>query len=237
MAQPYDPGVVQGLKEKLAQSCRILYHLGLADYLGHPSVRIPGTSFAVIKPRFSVDIRSMSEMTARHMIVVDVDGNRVEGDHFPPTETAIHTEIYRARPDVFSIVHTHQTMSTAFGMVDRPLLPLLHEESEVVSEEIPVYPHGWLINSRELGEEMVQALGGHRILHLQNHGVVVTGPDVEHATIDTIRLERLANMNYITAVLGNPRAMTQADMDRVMEQKQGIGARWAYYTGLVDPKA
>jgi L-ribulose-5-phosphate 4-epimerase len=234
MAQSYDPKLVQGLKRNLALSCRVLYKLGLADYMGHPSVRIPNTNLAVIKPRFSPEIRGMSEMTAQHMIVVDVDGNLVEGDFPPPTETPIHTEIYRARPDVQAVVHTHQTMGTAFGMVDRPLLPLLHEESELVASEIPVYPHGWLINSRELGEEMVRALGDHRILHLQNHGVVITGSSIEYATIDTIRLERLANMNYITAVLGNPRPMTPEDMDRVMEQKQGIGSRWAYYTSLVD---
>src|SRR5687767_7566790 len=105
--------------------------------MGHPSARIPDTNLAVIKPRFSVDIRGMSEMTAQHMIIVDFDGNLVEGDHGPPGETSIHTEIYRARPDVQAVVHTHQTMSTAFGMVDRPLLPLIHVESELVAREIP----------------------------------------------------------------------------------------------------
>ena len=234
MAQNYDPKLVQDLKEKLALSCRVLYHLGLADYMGHPSARIPGADLAVIKPRFSVDIRGMSEMTAKHMIIVDLDGKLVDGDYPPPTETAVHTEVYRARPDVLSVVHTHQTMSTAFGMVDRPLLPLMHVESELVARDIPVYPHGWLISSRERGEDMARALGDHRILHLQNHGVVITGPSVEYATIDTISLERLANMNYVTAVLGNPRPMTRDDMDQVMQEKQPITSRWAYYTSLVD---
>lgn len=234
MAQTYDPKLVQDLKEKVALSCRVLYHLGLADYMGHPSARIPDSNLAVIKPRFSLDIRGMSEMTAEHMIIVDLDGNLVEGDFAPPGETSIHTEIYRARSDVQSVVHTHQTMSTAFGMVDRPLLPLIHVESELVAREIPVYPHGWLITSRARGEAMVQALGDHRILHLQNHGVVITGPTVENATVDTISLERLANMNYITAALGKARPMTPEDMDQVMREKQPVASRWAYYTSLVD---
>src|ERR1041385_3254348 len=85
--------------------CRIIYQQGLSDYLGHPSARVPGTERVVVKPKHSVDIRGMDHMTADDMIVVDLDGRQLDGDYAPPAEVYIHTEIYRARPDVLGIVH------------------------------------------------------------------------------------------------------------------------------------
>ena len=230
----WDPAVAQELKVQVALACRVLYHLGLADYLGHPSARIPGTDYVVIKPRHSPAIRGMSEMTAKHMVVVDLECNLVEGDFHPPSETRLHTEIYRARPDVQAIVHTHQTMATAFGIVGRPLLPLIHNESELVEQPIPIYPSAALITTKDRGERVASSLGNHRIVLLRGHGVTVTAADVKNATVDTIHLERLANINYITAQLGTPVPLTPEDIALVKEEKQPIDGRWAYYTSLVD---
>ena len=234
MADRWDPAVAQTLKEQLALASRVLYHLGLADYLGHPSARIPGTDYVVIKPRHSPDIRGMSEMTSKHMVVVDLECNLVEGDYHPPSETRLHTEIYRARPDVQAIVHTHQTMSTAFAIVGRPMLPLIHNESELVERPIPIYPSGALITTKERGERLASALGDHRIVLLRGHGVAVTSTDVKNALVDTIHLEKLANINYITAQLGTPVPLSAEDMEAVKKEKQPIDGRWAYYTSLVD---
>src|SRR5262245_24188666 len=99
--------------ELLATACKILYRLGLSDYLGHPSVR--AGEHVLIKPKHSPSVRGMDTMRAADMVLIDLDGNLVEGDHEPPSERFIHTEIYRARSDVESVVHTHQPMATLAG--------------------------------------------------------------------------------------------------------------------------
>ncbi|MBM2809442.1 MAG: L-ribulose-5-phosphate 4-epimerase [Chloroflexi bacterium] len=234
MTQPYDRAIAQELKEKVALSCRVLYQQGLADYLGHPSARIPGTALVIIKPRHGRDIRGMQEMTSKHMLVVDLDGNVIEGDYAPPTETVLHTEVYRVRPDVSSVIHTHQTMTTAFGITGRPILPIMHNESALVERPIPILPTAMLISKPEQGAAVATALGDHRIVHLQNHGVVIAGPSIEQSTIDAIFLERLAVMNHLVAQIGEPRLVTQEEINQVKAEQQPVGGRWAYYTSLVD---
>src|SRR4051794_34998364 len=106
---------VRELRRQVALSCRILYKLGLADYLGHPSARIGDGEYVIIKPKHSVRIRGMAEMTAETMCIVDLDGKQYFGEDVPPSEVYLHLELYRARPDVKAIVHTHQLMATCFG--------------------------------------------------------------------------------------------------------------------------
>src|SRR5690348_13845047 len=93
-----------GLRELVATAGRILYQQGLSDYLGHCSARVGDTDRVVIKPKFSTKTRGMYSLRAADMVVVDLDGQLVEGQERPPAEVFIHTEIYRARPDVHAVV-------------------------------------------------------------------------------------------------------------------------------------
>ncbi len=103
-----DQTVVQELKEKIALGCKILAKLELSDYLGHVSARIPGTDLVFIKAR-GLDMGNLLDMTADKVVMVDLEGRRVEGqDLNPPDEVVLHTEIFKARPEVMSVVHTHQ---------------------------------------------------------------------------------------------------------------------------------
>jgi ribulose-5-phosphate 4-epimerase/fuculose-1-phosphate aldolase len=126
----------------------------------------------VTKPRHSETIRGMDSLSADHMIVIDMDGNLLEGQHRPATERFIHTQIYRARPDVLGIVHTHQTPATVFGVVGRPILPILHVESPLVAHGIPIYPSPELIETPALGDAVAQTLADYQVCHLQGHGIV-----------------------------------------------------------------
>src|SRR5206468_7247957 len=81
-------------RELLATSCHILYKLGLSDYLGHPSVRLDADR-VLIKPKHSPRVHGMDTMRAADMVVIDLSGRLVDGEHEPPSERFIHTEIYR----------------------------------------------------------------------------------------------------------------------------------------------
>ncbi len=226
--------VIQQLKEKVATSCQILGKLGLADYLGHVSARVPGTDKVVIKPRHSPSIRSFKEMTAKEMIVVNLDGELLEGDYAPASETQLHLQVLKARPDVGSVVHTHQKLATAFGIAQREILPILHLEAGVVAKGVPIYPSSELIVTVEQGAAVARALGQATACHLQGHGVVVVGETVEEATVNTVQLERLADINLIVAQLGTAKVIPPEDIAKNTAQKQPIGGRWAHYCSLLE---
>ena len=220
-------------RELLATSCHILYKLGLSDYLGHPSVRLD-TDRVLIKPKHSPRIRGMDRMGPGDMVVIDLSGKLVDGEHEPPSERFIHTEIYRARPDVVSVVHTHQPISTLCGIVNLPILPLLHVESPVVEKQpIPVFACAELIVTEEQGRQVAASLGDHRVCHLQGHGIVSVAQSVQEATLGAIHLERLAEVNYKAAQLGRePRVIPDNELQALKRQLASTTGRWAYYAEL-----
>lgn len=205
--------------------------------MGHASARMPGTDLVVTKPRHSVRIRGMTRLRADQMIRVDLDGRLVEGEDPPAKEVLIHTAIYRARPDVGGVVHTHQTLATIFGVVGRPILPLLHVEAPLVARGIPIYPSPELIDTPERGDAVAQVLGDFPVCHLQGHGIVTVGATVEEATVHAIFLERLARANLLAAQLGTPRVITPQEIARLAAPMVGTDVRWAYYSSLLDDNA
>ena len=224
------------LRDLLAQSCRILYKLGLSDYLGHPSVRIAGSDRVLIKPKHSPRVRGMDTMTADVMIEVDLDGKLVKGEDAPPSEVFIHTEIYRARPDVSSVVHTHQPISTLAGIVGLPILPVLHVAAPLVEQQpVPTFACAELVVNPQLGAGLAEALGNHKVCHLQGHGIVSVADTIEAATIGAVHLEQLADVNYRAAQIGRePRVIPQQEIDALKRHLAPLAGRWAYYAELAN---
>ena len=232
--------IEQELRRKVATAGKILYHLKLTEYMGHVSARVPGTDRIIIKPRHSETIHGMGEVGPEQTVVIDLDGNLIEGNEAkdgPPSERFIHTEVYRARPDVGGVVHTHQMLVTVFGVVERPILPLLHVEAPVLLNGVPIYPSPDLITDRERGEAVAKALGKAEICHLQGHGIVTASRTVEEATLAAIHLDRLAQANYIAAQLGGkPKVIRQEEIVQIVAGGKFVGykVRWAYYASLVE---
>jgi ribulose-5-phosphate 4-epimerase/fuculose-1-phosphate aldolase len=109
---------VEDLREQVAKCTRLLVMQEVMDYSGHVSARIPGTDRILIQPRDT----SRLALGAADLLVVDLDGKVLEGSLPAPMETALHTSVYRARPDARAVCHGHPTFSTLFSVVDRPLL-------------------------------------------------------------------------------------------------------------------
>lgn len=230
--------IEQELRLAVATAGAILYHLGLADYMGHCSARVPGTDRIVIKPRHSVAVHGMGTVSPERMIVIDMDGKLIEGKEGPPAERFIHTEIYKRRPDVGGIIHTHQMMSVAFGIVERPILPLLSVEAPLVARGIPIYRDPDLVDDVAKGQALAAALGGHEVVHIKNHGVVFASPTVEEATLASIHLERLAMINYFAAQLGTAAPIGDPKLEQMLAgPRVNYKVRFAYYKSLLETGA
>ena len=220
------------LRRKVAIGTRFLAHLGILDYLGSVSARLQGTDRIWVVSAFGTGNPSRLGTKLGNVVCIDLNGCVLEGDQDPTFEWRQHVEIYRARPDVGSVVHTHQKMAKAFGIVERDILPVLHIQSKIVAKPIPFFSSATFVSTNERARLLAQTLGDHYVCHLKNHGVIVVGRDVEEATINTISLEQLAEMTYITAVLGKPGVVPQADIETLAAATSDLDT-WTYYSHMV----
>ena len=215
------------LKAKVALGNRIMFHQGLADYHGHVSARIPGTRKFFIKPVLA----PLGTISGKDIILVDIDeymevceqnwakaGNKREVTKLkvPPRETMIHAAIYGARPDVNSVVHTHQPLATAFSVAGTPILPI-YNQAAVFAPETPIFPSPRLIYTVQDGKEVCQTLGDRQAMLLKGHGIIVCGDSLEYATVHAIYLERTAHMQWVASCVGKPSIMPQKEIDYMKE--------------------
>lgn len=222
-----NPKQVEELKKKVALGNRIVFHQGLADYHGHVSARIPGTRKFLIKPVLA----PLGSITGKDIILVDIDEYKAVCEEnyakagskrsvtklkIPPRETMIHASIYETRPDVNSVVHTHQPLATAFSVAGVPLKPIYNQAS-VFAPETPIFPSPRLIYTVQDGKEICATLGNRMAMLLQGHGIVVVGDSLEYATVHAIYLERTAYMQWVASSVGQPVVMPQKDIDDMKE--------------------
>ena len=229
------------LRESLVTAHRILHHQGLVDHLGHASVRVPGTDRVIIKPKHSPRIRGLGDLTAEDLVVIDLDGNVLErsgagAGERPPAECFIHTGIYRARPDVTAVVHTHQPAGTLLGVIGAELLPVLHVPSVFTDGgDIATWPCPLLVTGPELGARLAAALGTKRLCHLQGHGVVSVADDLRRAVVSAISVEQLAEANLTILKTGrSPRVITPDELAELGRTVAAVDGRWAYYKDLAE---
>ncbi|MBP1156891.1 MULTISPECIES: class II aldolase/adducin family protein [unclassified Paenibacillus] len=232
-----DQAVVQELKEKIALGCKILAKLELSDYLGHVSARIPETDLVLIKAR-GLDMGNLLDMTADKVVIVDLEGRKVEGEGLnPPDEVVLHTEIFKARPDVMSVVHTHQPISTVLCDLGMRILPMQGVMAAIAAREIPVFESSLKIVTHEQGAGVAQALGDHVAVHLRNHGVCTVGDSIEQAVVFAIWMEYQAKLTWQASMAGTPRGMSQEEAELQIKDALGpMASRWRYYCSLLDTK-
>jgi len=185
---------------KLALACNIVAAEGHGDIsLGHLTARLPGEDRIYMKPSGL----GLEEITADDIIVIDLDGNKLEGERKRHGEYPIHTEIYRRRPEINCVVHTHPLYCTALGASGATIRPVSHEG--VLFAQAPVFRDTtMLICEPAQGRAIAECLGQHNALLMQNHGVVVVGTSIEQATVYAALLEKAARAQLLASAFGNP---------------------------------
>jgi L-ribulose-5-phosphate 4-epimerase len=166
---------------------------------GNVSGRDPETGYVVIKPS---GVR-YEALRPEHMVVVDLSGQVIEGDLKPSSDTATHLYIYRHRPDVNGVVHTHSSYATAFAAVGKPIPPVLTAIGDEFGGPIPVGGFA-LIGGEEIGREVVRAIGDCPAILMQNHGVFTVGPSAEAAVKAAVMVEDVARTVWLALQIGEP---------------------------------
>ena len=208
-------------RRRLVEAGRILEAQGQGDMTrGHVSARVPGRpGYFLMKPH-SV---GFAEITADNLLTIDPDGEVAEGAGRRHGEVFIHGEIYRARPDVGAVVHTHPTHAVALSVTGRPLRPLCQGGALFAGERLPVFAETMdLISTPALGRAVAAALGPHRAVLLRAHGVVVAGATLEEAVVSLVMLEEAARLQLLAEAAGS--AVSEFPADDVARLRDRLAA-------------
>jgi L-ribulose-5-phosphate 4-epimerase len=184
---------------------------------GNVSARVPGHDLLVIKPSGV----GYDELTPDAMVVTDLEGNLVDGDRSPSSDTAAHAYVYKHLPRVGGVVHTHSTYATAWAARGEPIPCVLTMMADEFGGEIPIGPFA-LIGDDSIGQGIVETLRGHRspAILMQNHGVFTVGATAKSAVKAAVMCEEVARTVHISRQLGEPLAIAQSDIDSLYARYQ-----------------
>lgn len=218
------------LRERVATACRVIALEGYVDLtLGHVSARNPGDRTIWIK-RKGV---ALDEVEPSDVIALDLDDPKALESADYHLESVMHTEVYRARADVGSVIHGHPVYGTALGSTDGQLQLLTHD-AVLFADGIGDYDDGpALITKPDQGRRVASALGSRRAALLRNHGVVIAGEDVRWAVLAAVTLERAIRFQAIAATLGRPRPISQDGAEHLSPQKYQDGFLDEYWAAWV----
>jgi glutamate-1-semialdehyde 2,1-aminomutase len=180
---------------------------------GNVSVRIGDERLMAITPS-SVKYH---EISTEDICIVDLDAKPVEGTRAPSVEAGMHAVIYRNRPDVNAVVHTHQIFGSVFALIDHPIPALFDEVSFTLGPVVEVVPYG-LSGSPDLVNNVAGKLGNNANAYLiQNHGILALGKNLDKAVLAAELLEKTAHI-YCTALATGKTVTTLPDNIRAMAE-------------------
>jgi L-ribulose-5-phosphate 4-epimerase len=220
------------LRHRVAALSLLLNAENILGYSGHISVRLPDRDEFLIQP---VD-QSRAQLRPEHLLVCGMDGksrstpNRAR----PPAEVYIHSEIFRARPDVNAVAHFHHDLTTTFSLVEGAQLVPIKNHAVRWESGIPTHPDPSHVSSPALGRSLAETLGPHHALLIRAHGEVVVAENLSALLSDCIHFVENAEALYRAATLGKVIPLTGTEMAAFrhdFRRDAHASKLWSYYVG------
>lgn len=242
------------ITQSVAKACRILGRLDLTHgALGHVSYRRSDDESMTIKSKgpFEVGLRYTDPSD---IIKVNFDAEKIEGpDNLKaPGESFLHLHIYKARPDVRSIVHVHPEDCLIMGLTKGKLRPQYvgydPSSAKIVANGIPIYKSAVTVHDHQKGIAFAKFLGDANVAIMRGHGITVLGESVEDATVRAINLCRAMHIASRLALAGKVKKLTKEELSSLTETREkqnrgsdggsaGVLSRWNYYSELTNANA
>ncbi|WP_104118330.1 class II aldolase/adducin family protein [Arthrobacter sp. B1805] len=219
------------LMADLVAANRILLRQGVLDAFGHVSVRsAPGASTFLLSRNLAP-----GSVTRSDLLLHDLDGAVLDDDRPPYLERFIHSEIYRRRPHVMSVVHSHSPAVIPFSVVEAPFRPVIHMAGFLDVERTPVFEisdfagdsSDLLVTNRQLGSHLADVLGEGRVALMRGHGSIVVGSSLPEAVYRAVYTEVNARALFEASILGVPRLLSIGEAESA-DQSVGGQARRAW---------
>ena len=249
---PVDPRPPEGTASKsggpvaaeqiadLAAASRVLFNQGVVDGYGHVSMRHPHAPDRFLMSR----AMAPASVTPADIIEYDLDSNPCNANGRSSFyERFIHGEIYRARPDITCVVHSHSPSIIPFGLVDVPMQAMFHNAA-FIAAGVPVFDirvkfgaTNMLCGDTPKAAALVEILGDQDIVLMRAHGVVASGPTLQLAVFRAVYTEINARIQHWTMALGRgaPPAALDAEEGRLADVVNETAAMraWDFWRGQV----
>lgn len=206
-------------RKKIVEVGRLIYDRGfVAASDGNISARLDDgrivtTPTMVCKGRMSEDM----------LVLVDIDGRKLRRDERnPSSEFAMHSTIYRLRPDVHAVVHAHPPFGTGFAVANVPLDKPLLSEVILTLGCIPLTAYG-TPSTEEISQALSPYIPHHDALLLANHGAVAYGPDLDAAYYKMETLEHFAKITLIARLVGRPKELSAEAIEKLLDVRERSG--------------
>lgn len=188
-------------KRAVAETARELARLGLvAGSSGNVSTRLmPSEGRELLT--ITASRKACASLAPQDVVVVDFEADPVEGELVPSSETMIHVGIYKARPDVQAVIHSHPIFATIVAVAGLDIPPIVDEMAILVGGTVKVAEYGFP-GSEELAQRACQALEERKAVLLRNHGMVSVGGSLEEALEICHLVERIAQIFVYSSLLG-----------------------------------
>ncbi len=161
------------------------------------------------------------QLTAADIIVIDFQGQVVEGRGRPSSETGFHLALYAQRQDIQAVVHTHSVYATTLACLGWEL-PAVHYLVGFCGNKVPLAPYA-TYGSTQLADNICKAIGSYQAVLLANHGLVAVGPGLLKAFEVAAEIEFVARIYYQARSVGRPVILPDAEMARVIAKFKSYG--------------
>ncbi|MDJ0469316.1 L-ribulose-5-phosphate 4-epimerase [Rhodococcoides fascians] len=212
--------VVEEIRKDVCALHAELVRYGLVVWTaGNVSARVPGRDLMVIKPSGV----SYDDLTPGNMVVCDLHGRVVEGDHAPSSDTEAQAYVYRHLDHINGVVHTHSPYAVAWAARGEPIPVVTTMCADEFGGDIPVGPFA-VIGDDSIGRGIVDTLADSRspAILMQNHGVFAVGPSARSAVKAAVMCEDVARSVHLAYQLGQPLPIPRASVDALYDRYQNV---------------
>lgn len=192
--------MLEDLKAKLIEVAREAEACGLCKAkTGNFSIRDEKTGYVIVTPSGI----ERKDLDAKNICIIDVNGNVIETEKGikPSSEVLVHLQIYKTRPDVKAVVHTHSLNATVFAILNKCIPPVVYEAINY-GGYVYVAPYG-RPGTKELAESVINPLSKSDACLLERHGVIAIGKDIDEAFLKARYVEEVAELYYKSLLLNN----------------------------------
>ncbi|KYG89237.1 L-fuculose-phosphate aldolase [Metasolibacillus sp. FSL H7-0170] len=207
-------------RKKIVQHCQLLLKSGLTKGTGgNISIYVPSENCVVISPS-GVPYDSMEP---EDVVLIDLDGNKIEGNYKPSSEWAMHTAVYKQKPEMQAVVHTHSVFAKTLSCL-REDLPAVSYLVAVAGKKVSCAQYA-SFGTQELADNALTAMGDSKAVLLANHGLLAAGETIEEAFNIAEEIELCAEVYIRARGIGKPVILDDDEMEYMLERFKTYGAR------------
>lgn len=200
--------LLEDIRKTVVEIGRKMIQYGLvAGTWGNISARAAHRDYIAITPS-GMDYLNLA---AQDIVVVDPEGNIMDGDRKPSSEIRLHLAIYRSRPDIMAVVHTHSVYASACAVAGKAIPPMVEDLVQIVGGGVEVAPYA-LPGTEEVAVNTLKSLGAKFAVLLENHGAVGVGKSLQDAFTVCQLLEKSAQIYLLTQLIGGAKLLPERDV-------------------------